>query len=461
MRQGLRFVVGIVLARLLSPEEFGTVALLYLFTGIASVFVDSGFSAALVQRQDITHTDESTVFWSNLTIGALVALALWAAAPAIASFYALPLLVPLTAVMALNIFLSALGSIHGTLLTKRLDFRTQMKVGAIATMLSGAVAVYMAFRGYGVWALAAQTLLETGATTALLWVFNGWRPALIFSWESARRLFRFGGFMLASGLIDITYNRAYTLLIGKFYGVRELGFYSRADNTKQLPVGVLANILGRVALPLFSAVAHDTAKLRRGVQLALRGMMLLNVPMMLGLAAVAEPLVLTLFGAQWLPAVPIMQVLCLSGVFWPLHVINLSVLTAQGYSDLFFRLEVVKKLMGVCLLAVGTFYGMMGIAWSQVVIGILGFAINAHYTKRHLDYGAIAQTRDFLPMIAISLPMAVVVHWVGTQLRMAPAVELLSLTVLGMLIFLILGWALRLVALHEVINLFKLRKLTA
>jgi O-antigen/teichoic acid export membrane protein len=459
LRQGLQFVVSIALARLLSPEEFGTIALLYLFTGIASAFVDSGFSTALVQRQDVTHTDESTVFWFNLAMGALVALALWAAAPAIAGFYALPILVPLMAVMALNIFLSALGSIHGTLLTKRLDFRTQMKVSAITTVISGAVAVYMASRGYGVWALAAQTLVATGVTTVLLWVFNRWRPALVFSRASARRLFGFGGYMLASGLLDIAYSRAYTLLIGKFYGVRELGFYNRADGTKQLPVGVLTGILARVAFPIFSAAAHDTAQLRRGVELALRGMMLVNVPMMLGLAAVAEPLVLTLFGAQWLPAVPIMQVLCLGGMLWPLHVINLNVLMAQGYSHLFFRLEVMKKLLGVGLLAVGTFYGVMGIAWSQVVSGVLAFAINAHYTKRHLDYGTVAQARDFLPMIGIALPMALGMHWIGTQLRIAPAVELFSLTVLGTLIFLVLGWACRLVALHDAINLFRRQKL--
>ncbi len=458
LRQGLQFAVSIALARLLSPEEFGTIALLYLFIGIASAFVDSGFSAALIQRQDVTHTDESTVFWFNLAMGALVALALWAAAPAIAGFYALPILVPLTAVMALNIFLSALGSIHGTLLTKRLDFRTQMKVGAITAVISGAVAVYMASRGYGVWALAAQTVVATGVTTALLWLFNRWRPALVFSVPSARSLFRFGGYMLASALLATAFSRMYTLLIGKFYGVRELGFYNRADGTQQLPVGVLTGILGRVAFPIFSAAADDKAQLRRGLQLALRAIMLLNVPMMLGLAAVAEPLVLALFGAKWLPAVPIMQVLCVGGVLWPLHVINLNVLMAQGYSDLFFRLEVIKQLLGVGLLAVGTYYGVMGVAWSQVVFGILAFAINAHYTKRHLNYSILAQARDFLPTIAISLPMALTVHWVGTQVRVAPAVKLISLTALGALIFLMLAWGFRLAALHDAFDLLKRRK---
>jgi O-antigen/teichoic acid export membrane protein len=461
LRQGLQFAVTVALARLLSPEEFGTIALLYLFTGIASAFVDSGFSAALIQRQDVTHTDESTVFWFNLAVGALVALGLWTAAPAIALLFSLPILVPLTAVMALNVFLSALGAIHSTLLTKRLDFRTQMKVGVIALVISGIVAIVMAWRGFGVWALAAQTLVATSMTTILLWLFNRWRPALIFSPVSARRLFGFGSYLLASGLLDIIYSRVYTLLIGKFYGVRELGFYNRADSTKQLPTGVLTGILARVAFPIFSSTAHDKAQLRRGVQLALRGMMLINVPMMLGMAALAQPLVLTLFGARWLQAVPLLQVLCLGAVFWPLHVINLNVLMAQGHSHLFFRLEVVKKLLGIALLAVGTFYGVMGIAWSQAIFGALAFAINAHYTKRFLDYGIVAQAHDCLPLTAISLLMALGVGWLDARLQMAPPVKLAALTAVGVALFIFLGWTCRLGALHDGLNLFRPRKMAA
>lgn len=460
LRQGLQFVVSIVLARLLSPEEFGTIALLYLFTGLASAFVDCGLSAALIQRQDITRTDESTVFWFNLAMGAIVALALWGAAPAIAVLYKLPILAPLTAVMALNIVLGALGSIHGILLTKRLDFRTQMKVGAITTLISGSAAIYMAMNGYGVWTLAAQTVVATSATTALLWVFNPWRPALVFSLVSARRLFAFGGYMLVSGLLDTAYNRMYSLLIGIFYSVRELGLYNRADSMKQLPSGMLTSILGRVAFPIFSAAASDKVQLRRGFQLALRGMMLINVPMMLGMAAVAEPLVLTLFGDKWLPAVTAMQVLCLGGILWPLHVINLNVLMAQGHSNLFFRLEVTKKLLGMALLAVGTFYGVMGIAWSQVVFNVLGFAVNAHYTKRHLNYGAVAQTLDFLPTLVITIIMALSIHWGRAQIKMDPAWELIILSTTGALIFLVLSWIFHLAALQDALDLLRHPKST-
>ncbi len=465
MRQGLQFGISIALARLLSPEEFGTIALLYLFTGIASAFVDSGFSSALIHRQDITHTDESTVFWFNLATGFLVALSLWAAAPLIASFFVLPVLLPLTGLLALNIFLSALGSIHGTLLTKHLNFRVQMKIGVFASLISGAIAITMACYGFGVWALAAQTLVATSLTTLLLWCLNQWRPALVFSKKSVCELFGFGGYMLASSLLDIIYNRAYTVLIGHFFGVRELGFYNRADGTKQLPVGVLTGILARVAFPIFSASAQDKAQLRRGVQLALRGMMLINVPMMLGIAATAEPVVLTLFGVKWLPTVPFLQVLSLGAVLWPLHIINLNVLKAQGHSHLFFRLEVVKKLLGTALLVAGTFYGAMGIAWSQVIFGVLAFIINTYYSQKFLGYGILSQTRDFLAILIISIFMALSVYWASTQayllpLPILPSVQLMLLIALGLIIFIGLAFLFRLTALRDAISLVQRRKET-
>jgi len=437
LRQGLQFIISIALARLLSPEEFGTIALLYLFVGLASAFVDSGFSAALIQRQDISHTDESTVFWFNLGMGAVMAAGLWLLAPWIADFYAMPVLIPLTSVLAFNLFVSALGSVHGTLLTKRLDFKTPMKIGAIATTTSGVVGIVMAWQGYGVWALAMQTLASSLLTTCLLWAYSNWYPGLTFSTNSARRLFGFGGYLLLASLLDVAYNRTYTLLIGKIYGVRELGFYNRADGTKQLPVGVLTGILSRVAFPIFSAAASDKERLRRGVRYALRGMMLINAPMMLGVMATAEPLVHILFGSKWLPAVPILQVLCLGSIMWPLHVINLNILTAQGHSRLFFRLEVIKKLLGTGLLIVGAAYGVMGIAWSQVIFGVLAFVINAHYTRIHIGYGAWQQILDFYPALLLSAVMAAWVYWLGENLALPILAGLLVQIAAGITIFLV------------------------
>ena len=413
LRQGMSFGVSIILARLVAPGEFGTIALLYLFVGLVGVFIDGGFTSALIQRKDVTHTDESTVFWFNMAMGLAGAVAIAALGPWIADFYQVPILVPLAGIVGLNLFAGALGSIHGTLFTKRLDFKTPMKIGLVATGVSGAVGIGMAWQGFGVWALAMQTLTSTLLTTSLLWLFNTWRPRFEFSMASARSLFSFGGYMLASKLLDIVYSRIHTLLIGKLFGISKLGYYSRAESMKELPVGILSNILSSVAFPIFSAAAGDREMLQRGTRQAVRAMMLINVPVMFGIIATASALIETLMGPQWLPSVPVLQILCLAGVFWPLHVINLNVLMAQGHSNLFFRLEVTKKVVGVGFLAIGTFYGVAGIAWSQVAYGVLAFLINSHYTRLNLSYGPWRQVLDFLPVMGLSGLMMISVYSFG------------------------------------------------
>lgn len=461
IRQGLQFLVSIVLARILSPEEFGTIALLFLFTGIASALVDSGFSAALIQKQDSTHLDESTVFWFTIIASIVMALLLSLLSPSIADFYAMPTLVPLTILMAVNIIINALGAVHATLLTKQLDFKTQLKIGAWASLLSGVLAIVMAFMGHGIWALAAQMVCASLISTALLWLFKPWRPRFAFSKESAKSQFSYGGYLLAASLIDIIYTRGYTLLIGKFYSVRDLGFYSRAEGVRQLPVSGLSSVLVRVAFPLFSAAAHDKVLLRRGMQFATRAMMLINVPMMMGLAVAAHPLVLVLLGEQWLPMVPLLQVLCIGGILWPLHVLNLNVLTAQGHSKLFFRLEFIKKLLGILFLIVGSFYGVLGIAWSQVGYSVFAFFINAHYTKQHLNYGVLAQTQDFITILAIGVVMALLVFLLDRQLSLVPVLQLLVLVLVGVFIFCGLAWAFRLQAWQDAVHLLSRKSQSA
>lgn len=449
LRQVLKFGVSIVLARLLSPAEFGTVALLYLFSGIAGAFIDSGFSNALVQNQDITHDDESTVFWFNAALGALAAVLLCFAAPWIARFYGVAILAPLTRVMGLNIFMSSLNSIHETLLTKSMDFKKEMIAGGIATAVSGVIALVLAFQGFGVWALAIQTLAATTILTITLWVVNPWRPRFVFRLASARRLFGSGSYYLLTSLLEVTYSRLYTVFIGKLYGVRDLGFYNRADGTQQVLGGTLAGVLNRVALPVFAVAARDTEQLRRGMRHAIRGIMLINVPMMLGLLATAEPVIRTLYGPKWLPAVPALRVLCLAGMLWPLQVINMSVLIAQGHSHLFFRLEVSKKVVGVTLLVVGARYGVMGIAWSQVAFAFLAFFINAHYTRAFIGYGSWQQTFDFAPVLGASAGMALVVTAVGVMWRGPAALGLVVQVAIGISIFLAICVTFRLEAFRE------------
>lgn len=455
LRQALRFVVTIVLARLLTPNEFGTVAMLSLFVGIATVFADGGFAAALIQRQDVDHVDESTVFWLNLAIGGLATLLLCAAAPFIAAFYDMPALTSLMLVMAPTVLFGSAGAIHSTLLCKQLDFRTQLNAGLIATLVSGLTSILLAQRGFGPWALVAQALTMSGVTSALLWLFSPWRPLWVLSSHSARKLFGFGGYHLASSLLEMAYSRLYTMPVGKLYGPRELGYYNNADAMQQMPGTFLSGIVTRVAFPMFSAVAQDKVRLRRGLQLATRGIMLINVPAMLGMAALATPLIQALFGDIWLPAAPILRILCLAGCLLPLHILNVQALMAQGHSNLLFRLEVAKKSVGITLIFAGAFFGIKGIAWSQVAFSAFAFTLNTHYTQRLLKYGLIEQMRDIYPAFLTALPMAAGVYMCSVHWKLGPILGLLALVSVGILLFLGLAILCRLKALSDVILLFR------
>jgi O-antigen/teichoic acid export membrane protein len=261
--------------------------------------------------------------------------------------------------------------------------------------------------------------------------------------------------MALSGIIDTIYTQLYAVLIGKLFSTRELGYYTRAESTQQLPVGVLTRVLNRVALPILSEAAVDTSYLTRGVRKILVTTMLINVPIMLGLAVLAEQLVVTLFGVKWLPSVPFLQVLCLAGVIWPLHVINLNALMAQGRSDLFFRIEMIKKLVGIPLLVLASWHSILAIAWAVVVQGLFAFLINAHYSKMLLGYGALRQVQDVVPYVGVGLLMTVSVWWGSHVLDFPPAAELAILSIVGAAVYFLSCYLLHLAAVEEVVAVIK------
>ena len=443
VRQGLQFGVSIVMARLIAPEAYGTIALLSLFTGIAMVFMDGGMSAALIQRKDSTREDESTVFWFNLAVGLTMALLLFAAADWIATFYEIDVLRPITQVYALQFFLSAFNSVQITRFTKNLDFKTPLKINTVAAVLSAIIGISLAYHGHGVWALVAQSMSVAIITTALMWSLSGWRPAFVFSRTSFRTLFGFGGFMFLSSLLNIAYQRFYTLLIGKWYGAYDLGIYNRAETTKQLPTGILSGILSRVAFPVFSQANDDPPRLKRGLRMSIKGIMLLNAPLMLGISATAEPLVLTLFGPTWVDSAPILKILALAGVLWPLHILNLSVLQAMGKSAQFFKIELIKKAVGITLILIAFPYGLQSMAWAVVAGSVIAFFINAYHNGKLIAYGGWRQIADVLPVLLCAAVMATAVTMLSTQIEMVPIFLLATLAASGALVFLALAWVSR------------------
>ncbi len=338
-----QFVIGIILARLLFPEQFGLIGMLMIFMAVSQAFLDSGFGAALIQKQEITQTDICSVFYFNILVGLAAAGLLSLAAPWIAAFYKQPVLTPLTRALSLTLVINSFGLIQNVLLTKQINFKTQTKVTLIAGVLSGIVGITLAVHGFGVWSLAIQQISSAFVRTACLWFFSSWRPILIFSFTSLRELFGFGSRLLASGVLNQTFDNIYLVVIGRLFSAADLGFFTRAKTLNDVPSQSLSQMVGRVTFPVFSTIQDDRVRLKRGLKKALTTLVLVNFPMMIGLAIVARPLVLVLLTDKWAPSIPYLQLLCVAGLLIPLQSMNLNVLQALGRSDLFLRLEIVKK----------------------------------------------------------------------------------------------------------------------
>ena len=454
-QQAIQFVISIILARLLLPEQFGLIAMLTIFMAIAQSFINSGFGQALIQKQDATHVDECSIFYFNILVGFLAAGLLCLTAPWIACFYNQPLLVPLTCALSLNLIINAFGLVQTTLLTKHIDFKTQLKVSVIATAVSGTIGVTMALNGFGVWSLVAQSLSSNLFRTVLLWFFNTWRPSLAFSFVSLRGMFAFGSRLLASGLLYTVFQNIYLVVIGKLFSPMALGFYSYAMRLQQLPVENISGIVSRVTFPVFSSVQNDKPRLKRGVRKALTMLVMINFPMMVGLAIVAKPLVLVLLTEKWAPCIPYLQLLCVVGMLYPLHVINLNVLTAQGRSDLFFRIEILKEILMVIAIAVTYRWGIIAMIYGQIATSCFAYLLNSYYTGKMLDYPITEQIQDLIPSLALASIMGGGIY----ALQYAPFVNqsalLLVQIMTGIVLYTFLCYIFRISSFMEVFELIK------
>lgn len=409
LRHGIQFAFMLVLARLLTPSDFGILAMLSLFTGVAALFIDGGFSQALIQRKAVSRVDESSIFYFNLIIGAVVAASLCAMAPWIAGFYDQPVLREIIYAMALNLFIGAFGSIHTAILTKCLDFKTIARVGAVATVLSGLVAIIAAVGGMGVWSLVLQTLVTSLLSVILLWKWHPWRPLWGFSMQSIRSYFGFSGHAMLAALMYTIYNNLISLIIGKVYTPQAVGFYIQAHRLQQLPVILMTNIVSRVAFPAFSAANADKARLVRGLRKGLELTVFMSIPVATMLVLQAEPLVLMLYGKQWLGAVPFIEVLGISALLIPIQMINISMLKALGRADLNSILMAIKSLLGLCLILFASSYGILAMVWAFVLSNVINVFINTHYTRRFLGYSLWRQLSDLAPYFVAAVPMVAVI----------------------------------------------------
>lgn len=411
--RGMQFFIGILLARLLIPEQFGLIAMLTFFIAVAQTFLDSGFGAALIQKREATTIDISTIFYFNIAVGFATVGILCLVAPWIAAFYNQPILTPLTRALSLVIVINSFGLIQNTILTKEINFKTQTKVSLIAGVLSGIIGVIMAVMDFGVWSLVVQQISSALFRTICLWFFSSWRPILIFSFSSLREMFGFSSRLLASELLNQIFNNIYLLVIGKLFSARDLGFFTRASSIQDLPTHALAGTVGRVTFPVFSTIQDDPVLLKSGLKKALTTLVLVNFPMMIGLVMVSRPLVLFLLTEKWLESIPYLQLLCFLGLLFPLHVINLNLLQALGRSDLFLRLEIIKKALIVINIIVTYRWGISAMIYGMIVMSIIAYYLNSYYTGILIDYPIQEQLHDMYSYLIVSVLMGVAVYAAG------------------------------------------------
>lgn len=422
---GITFLVGLILARILTPAEFGIIGMITIFIAISNSIVDSGFSNALIRKNDAGDLDYNTVFFFNIVLGAFLYLILYLSAPLISAFFKEPLLIPVTKVLGLILIVNAFAVIQRTLLIKAVDFKTQTKVSLIASLSSGVIGIGMALSGLGVWSLVGQQLSRQVLNTLFLWVFSRWKPALMFSWTSFKELFGFGSKLLLSGLIDTTYKNIYYLVIGRFYSAAQLGQYTRASQFKDIFAVNLTTVIQRVSYPVLSSIQDDEVRLKEAYRRVIKSTMLVTFACMLGLAAVAKPLILLLIGEKWLEAVTYLQIVCFSGMLYPLHAINLNILKVKGRSDLFLKLEVIKKCLAVFPIVLGIFLGIKFMLWGSVFNSFVAYYLNSRYSESLIGYPTWAQVKDILPFWGVSAVTALVM-W---SLSFLPLNNFLMLTI--------------------------------
>lgn len=395
--RGMSFLSTVVLARWLGPEEFGLIGMIAVFVAIGSTIMDSGMSASLIRMKNPQERDFSTVFLLNLGLSGTFYVLIFIGAPFIANFYKQPILTDLVRVYALSFIIGSLSAVQLAILNNRMEFKRIMKQNMPGTIIGVTTGVTLGYFGFGVWSIVVMYLTTQVVQSFVLWIRSDWKPTFTFSKESAKFHFGFGYKLMLSGLLNTVFQNIYNIIIGRFYTVRELGFFERSKAFNDYPVGVLTSVMTKVTYPLLSSIQTEKDRISQVYRRIMRLAFFITCPLMFGAAAVAYPLFDLVLGPEWIAAVPYFQILCLSSIFYPIHAFNLNVFKVYGRSELFLKLEVIKKIIVIIGLFIGFQFGIMGLVWSSVICNYLALFINTYYSSDMIDYSWKQQFLDMLP----------------------------------------------------------------
>ena len=432
--QAVTLIVSIVLARILIPSDFGTVSLVMVFTTIMQVFVDSGLGTALIQKKDADDLDFSSVFYFNFAVCLILYAVMFMAAPLIAGFYNDTSLTSIIRVISLTIIISGVKGIQQSYVSRNMLFKSFFFATLGGTIFSAFLGIGMAYAGCGVWSIVAQQLSNTAIDTLILWITVKWRPKKMFSWERLKGLLSYGWKLLASSLLDTVYNNLRNLIIGKIYTSADLAYYNQGDKFPKVIVTNINASIDSVLLPSMAGEQDHRDRVKSMTRRAIKTSTYIMAPLMMGLMFCAEPVVKLLLTDKWLPCVPYLRIFCFTYMFWPIHTANLNAIKAMGRSDLFLKLEIVKKIMGLTLLLLTMRISVMAMAYSLIVSGVCSQVINSWPNWKLLDYNYFEQLRDILPSIVMALLMGIIVYFVGL-LRLPTIIVLFIQIIAGAAIY--------------------------
>lgn len=451
--QGVQFIITIVMARLLLPSDYGLIGMLAIFIGISQIFIDGGFSNALIQCKNKEEEDFSTVFFINISISIIIYLILFVSAPYIASFYSQPILCSITRIYSLNLIINSLGAVNKTKLTIAIDFKTQSKISLLSAVISGVVGIICALNGIGVWALVVQALLSSVLNVFFSFFYVKWFPSLVFSKKSFRKLFSFGSKLLVAQCISSIYTNLYSAVIGKKFSSSDLGYYTRACQFVQLLSTNISGILSRVSFPVLSKIDDDNA-LKSIYTKYLKLSCFIMFPLILGLCGIAKPLIILLLTDNWINSIPLLRILCFAYLFDGVISINLNLLYVKGRSDLVLRLEVIKKTIAFIIMIVSFFFDLTIVCLGSVLYSLIALYLNTIYTKKILDEGFFKQVKTFLPYLLLSLLIMVEALVISDIVSIYWLAILLSL-IICFITYVGLSKLFSLYAYNEVINIIK------
>jgi O-antigen/teichoic acid export membrane protein len=440
INKGAYFIATIILAGILGPKEFGLLGMIMLFVSIGNTFIDSGMSTSLLRTKNVTEKDYATVFMTNLLMSVVVYTILFFIAPFIAIFYRQPILEDLIKIYCLGFVINSFRSIHNVKLMKEMEFKKITILNLPGNSISVIVAIWMGYSGFGIWSLVYLFLINQFISTILFWIFLKWKPSFDFDFDNYKYHFKFGYKLLLAAQLNTIFENIYNILIGKFYSVKALGFYERAYTFNNYPVSILSGIILKVSLPSLTSIKSDEERLQKAYKSIMQMSFLISASGLAFATLLAHQIVKLFLGDQWLALVPLFQVLSISFMFYPIHSLNINILSIFGRSDLFLKLEVVKKIMILIVVAICFNFGVIGLVWSSVINSILALIINTHYSGRFLNYPTKNQLLDLLPTLATVLATVSVVYCF--QLAIAPTNLILQIVlsfVIGLLTILIIS----------------------